>query len=272
MASLSLIWQRLGSLNLTIFLCAGLAADSAWGYFCLSRRATIFAPLNEVGLFEWARTYGSHNLPHTTWLFLLMGLLFLFGVNTFVCTTDRVARLFKARRHFPGMRLFFRFAPHVMHYAVIVILAGYLGSYLFARVLDTRTLLPGGSLTLPGTGATVTFEDMDPVYYQGDGLSSFQDRVLQPRARLVFRSGGGEKTAVLGVSRPVRFEGYGIFLKEFSPTLRSGGMSGRTRIDLAIRRDPGVAFYLFGIGLFTVGLAMYLAEWAFYKKNNKETS
>lgn len=270
MALFSFIWRRLGSLNLTIFLCAGLALDLAWGYFCLSRRATLFAPLNEVGLTNWIRTYGASDLPHTGWLFLLFGLLFLFGVNTFVCTTDRVVRLFKARRHFPGFRFFSRLAPHVMHYAVIVILSGYLGSYLGARVLDTRTLVPGGSLALPGTEATITFEDLDPVYYEGEGLPAFKDRVLKPRARLLLAEGGRETSAILDVGRPVRFKGYGIFLKNFNPTLKSGGMSGRTRIDLSIRRDPGVVFYLFGIGLFTVGLVMYLTELAVYKRK-KET-
>jgi hypothetical protein len=122
-------------------------------------------------------------------------------------------------------------------------------------------------MALPGTGATITFEDLDPVYYEGGCLPAFKGRVLKPRARLVLQSGDEKKTVVLDVSRPVRFEGYGIFLKAFSPTSLSGGMSGRTRIDLSIRMDPGVIFYLFGIGLFTAGLAMYLTEWAVYKQS-----
>ncbi len=265
------IWQKICSIHLTVALCLMITADSAWGYFCLNRHADLFEPLNDIGLVEWIATFGRHNLSHTLWLMLLLVLLFLLGLNTFACTTDRVLGLVSARSRMGARRFFFRLAPHVMHYAVLIILSGYLGTYLFARVLDSRTLVPGGSMTLPGTAATITFDAFDPIYYEGDALPAFENRVLMPRARLTLTRGDDVSTAVLAYNRPVRFEGYGIFLKNFNPTMRSGGMSGRTRIDLSLRRDPGVRLYIPGMFLFTVGLVMYLVERVFYKKNKKET-
>lgn len=261
-----IVWTALGSLQLTVVVCLLLAGDLVWGYFCLHGRAALFAPLNEIGLALWLATYGRFNLIHTAWFILLLGLLGLLGVNTFVCTTDRVIRLVRRRARYTPQRFVFKFAPHIMHYAVIVLLCGYLSSYLFARVLDTRTLLPGTSVTLPGTTAQVHFDAFDPIYYVGERLPAFTNRVLKPRAHLLLTKDGKQEQATLAHGRPVRFAGYGIFLKNFTPKKKSGGMSRPIRIDVSIRKDPGVPLYLAGMLLFTLGLGLYLVDWMFLKK------
>jgi hypothetical protein len=259
------IWQRLGSIHLTVVLCLLLTADLAYGYICLNGHTPLFAPLNEIGLPAWVATYGRRNPAHTIWFFILLGLLTLFCINTFVCTTDRVVWLIRQRRRLPRIYWLFKFAPHLMHYAVIIILCGYLGSYLFARVLDSRTLVPGTSLTLPGTAAVVTFDRLDARYHSGRRLPAFKDRVLKPHVHLTLSDGDHTQKAVLTCNRPVRFKGFGIFLHNFAPK-QKGGMSMRTRVDLSIRRDPGVALYLAGIVLFVVGLTAYVMEWIFFKQ------
>jgi hypothetical protein len=266
MKPITTAWRFLGSIHLTVALCLLLTADLAWGYLCLNRRAPLFEPLNDVGLATWITTYGRSDLTQTAWLLILMVLLTGLGANTFVCTTDRVARLIRMRDRVPFRRLFFRFAPHVMHYAVIVILAGYLSSYLFARVLDTRVLVPGSSLELPDTRGRVLFESSNPTYYPEGGIPALEGRVLRPRARLRLTDGNEEKIAVLNYNCPVRFKGYGIFLKDYYPRKKSGGMSDSIRINLSIRKDPGVRFYFSGIVLFTAGLAMYLADLVFFRR------
>ncbi|MDY6832676.1 MAG: hypothetical protein SWC96_12725 [Thermodesulfobacteriota bacterium] len=263
------LWRKAGSVRLTVVLCLLLTADLAWGYFCLKDRGPLFAPLNEVGLVVWSATYGRHNLMHTAWFFILLGLLAVFGLNTFVCTTDRVGGLLGRRTQMGARRLFFKLAPHLMHYALILILAGYLGSYLFARVLDTRTLVPGGSMSLPATAVQVAFIAFDPVYYPGERLPAFKNRVLEPRARLTVTRAGQTDERVLSLNRPVWVNGYGIFLKEFAPQTRSGGMGRRPRIDVSIRKDPGVRLYLAGIVVFTFGLGVYLVEWVFIRKKSQ---
>jgi hypothetical protein len=263
------IWDKLGSIHLTVVLCLLLTADLAWGYIGLNRHTSLFRPLNDIGLATWLGTYGRHNIAHTAWFFLLLGLLALLCVNTFVCTTDRVLWLLKRRHRFEPRRLLFKFAPHVMHYAMIIILAGYLCSYLFSQVLDTRTLVPGKTMTLPGTQLQITFTNFNPEYYQGDRLPAFKNRVLQPNAGLLLSDGQQRQTKVLSLNRPVRFNGYLIVLKSFSPKKAGGSMSRRQRISLSIRKDPGVRFYLAGVVLFTLGLLIYLFEWMTPKKRKE---
>ena len=255
-----LIWRKLGSIHLTVALCLLLTVDLSIGYICLNRHTTLFAPLNNIGLATWSQTYGRCNLGHTAWFFMLLALLALLGVNTFVCTTDRVISLIVRRRHYSPRRLVFKFAPHMMHYAMIVILSGYLCSYLFAQVLVTRTLIPGVPFNLPGTDARITLIEFDPLYYDGGRLPAYENRVLQPRAKLKITQGDRQQMAILTVNRPLRCHTYRLFLKDFNPKRKDAGMNRKVRIDLTVRKDPGVRLYLAGILLFTVGLALYLAE------------
>ena len=262
------LWRTLGSIHLTVVLCLLLTMDLVWGYFCLNRRTPLFTPLNDLGLIPWAQTYGKYNLLYTGWFFLLLALLTLLAINTFVCTTDRVRHLLAAQRSGNRKRLVLKLAPHIMHYGVIVILAGYLCSYLFTQVLTSRTLVPGAHLSLPGTKGQVTFMIFEPVYYQGDRLASFKNEVIAPRARLLLSDGQTDREVILSCNQPVRFQGYSLYLRDFAPKSQ-GGMKMKTRIDLHIRKDPGVGLYLSGMALFTLGLIFYVYDWIVHREVNK---
>ena len=214
----TIAWRRLGSIHLTVIVLLLLAADCAMGYWSLHWNNTVFAPLNEVGLFQWARTYGMYDLMHTTWFFVLLALLFILVINTFICTTDRFVALFRSRSRFtrPG-QFALKFAPHIMHYALIVILTGYLSSYLFSDVYPSRTLIPGTAMTVPGTRVRLEFESFDYRYYEGERLDFFKDRVIHPEVRLKLSNGVMTQIENISLNRPLRYEGYGIFMKKFAP-------------------------------------------------------
>lgn len=271
--SLLVLWRSLGSINLTVGLCLLLTADLVWGYFSLDRRMPLFTPLNDMGLIPWMQTYGSHNLAATGWFFLLLALLTLLAVNTFVCTTNRVVQLLAARSDGRGTghrrRLALKLAPHIMHYGLIVILAGYLASYLCTQVLTGRTLVPGSHLSLPGTSGQVTLLAFEPEHYRGTRLAFWRNEVITARARLLLDDGTSKREAMLSCTRPVRFQGYSLHLRDFAPKSLDG-MKMKTRIDLYVRKDPGVALYLAGIVLFTLGLALYLYEWIMYREATTE--
>lgn len=263
-------WYALASIRLTIVLCLLLTVNLTWGYFCLHGNAPLFMPMNDMGLIPWAATYGRSSLLLTAWFFLLLVLLTLLACNTFTCTTDRVFLLLRASKTSTPMRLIFKLAPHLMHYALIIILVGYLCSYLFSQVLTGQTLVPGTHLSLPGTKGQVTFTSFAPEYYQGQRLDYFTDHILTPRAHLLLSSEGSTREAILTATRPVRFQGYTLHMVNFAPKSQ-GGMNMHTRIDLHIRKDSGVFLYLTGMALFSLGLALYVYEWIVFKEVNKQS-
>jgi len=114
--------------------------------------------------------------------FLLLALLALLACNTFACTTSRVIQLLRAKGAGSRQRLALKLAPHVMHYGLIVILAGYLCSYLFTEVLTSSTLAPRSHLSLPGAGGQVSLFAFEPEYYQGRRLAFWKDEVITPKA------------------------------------------------------------------------------------------
>jgi cytochrome c biogenesis protein ResB len=265
---LSLLWHKLGSIQLTVVVCFLLIADLVIGYFCLDKHAIIFQPLNDVGLYQWAKTYGRHNIAYTGWFFALLPLLAVFAINTFVCTTDRVIALIKSRLMLAHpFRFALRFSPHIMHYALIVILVGYLGSYLLADVYPSRTLIPGGSMTIPNSRIQIKFVSFKPEHYKGSRLAFFANSVIRPNIRLILSDGIKEKVATIAYNRPVTFQGYGVFLKDFSPKAKMS-MSPRVHINISVRKDPGVTLYFTGIIIFIVGLVMYISHWLVMKKES----
>lgn len=265
---LAFFWQKLGSINLTVTLCLLLTVDLVWGYFCLNRRTSLFTPLNDMGLIAWMQTYGINNPLFTGWFFLLLALLALLACNTFACTTSRVIQLLRAKGAGSRQRLALKLAPHVMHYGLIIILAGYLCSYLFTEVLTSSTLAPGTHLSLPGARGQVRLLAFEPEYYQGQRLAFWKDEVITPKARLLLSDGVSQREAMLSCNQPVRFLGYSIHLIDFAPK-SLGGMKMKTRIDLNIRKDPGVGLYLAGMVLFTLGLFFYVYDWIVYREAHK---
>lgn len=266
MPILSTFWKALGSINLTIVLCLLLVADVLWGYACIHWRSTIFIPLNDMGLFPWISTYGRHNLAHTAWFFLLLLLLALLALNTASCTVERLRHLWAVRSSFSAARLAIKLGPHVMHTALLVILVGYLASYLATEVSST-VLLPGRSHELPGKAGTITFIGFTHEVYQGSRLELFRGEVIRPQAALLLQDeSGSSRKGLLGFNRPLRQGGYSVHLDNFAPKKPGGGMRLKERIDLHIRKDPGVILYLTGIALFCLGLALYVLDQRMYRE------
>ena len=54
------LWKGLASVDLSLVLCLLLAADAVWGYLCIHRQTAIFIPLNDMGLWAWAKSWGGY--------------------------------------------------------------------------------------------------------------------------------------------------------------------------------------------------------------------
>jgi hypothetical protein len=257
MTPLIRLWRALGSIQLTVALCFLLAADLGFGYLSLRENLEIFAPMSNVGLLEWIDTYGAANPDHAMWFFAMLALLGGLSVNTFVCTTERVFQILRLRC--AASELPFRLAPHLMHYAVLIILAGYGCSYLFSTSDTGRALRPGERMQIPGTDAALQFDRFAPDLMQGSRVDGFDGYVIRPNAQLTIHHAGRATPAVLNFNEPIHVAGVGIYLAEFQPRKPGGGM-GRSYINLILRRDPSAAIYRFGMLVFVLGLGLYVFE------------
>ena len=253
------LWKALASIHLSLILCLLLAADAVWGYACIHRQTALFIPLNDMGLIPWTRTWGQSAPATSAWFFLLLILLALLALNTLACTLERLRQLWAVRTQFSLCRFLGKLGPHIMHLSVLLILLGYLASYTLAKT-EHGVLLPGRSLDLPGNAGKLHFTAFAHEAYQGKRMPLFQGEVIRPKALLRLEAADGTvREAALGFNRPVRLGGWSVHLEEFAPK-HSGGMGLKPRIDLKMRRDPGVRLYFAGILLFCLGLGLYLPE------------
>ena len=255
------IWKGLGSIQLTIIVLLLLVCDLAGGYVSLKGSEKIFKPLNDLGLIEWINTYGRTYPGHTVWLFVLFVLLFLLGINTFVCTTDRVSALIENRKHFTNrLRFLLKFSVHIIHYALIIILAGYLISYLYATTCSTMIIALKQDAIVPGTKIKALLQSMNIDYYQGDRLDFLNDRACKIKADLLLTAGSKQIRKTIGINRPFRFNSFSFHLNDFAPRSKSG-MKRQPYISLIVKKDPGMKLYFSGTLFFLAGLFMYLYQW-----------
>ena len=255
-------WKALGSIHLTIAVLLLLVVDLAGGYMRLKGNETIFTPLNDLGLIKWINTYGTTYPSHTAWLFALFILLFLLAVNTFVCTTNRVLVLIKNQGHFSSrLRFILKFSVHIMHYALIVILIGYLVSYLYARTYPNTIITPGQIVHIPNSEIQMQLESFDIQYYQGNRLQFLNNQAFNPRAALLLTAGQKNVRKTIAINAPFLFQGLSFHLKDFAPKYKTG-MKRQPYISLIIKKDPGMKFYFAGTLLFLTGLFMYLYQWS----------
>ena len=255
------IWKALGSIRLTIIVLLLLVCDLAGGYVSLKGSEKIFKPLNDLGLIEWIGTYGKTYPGHTVWFFVLFILLFLLAVNTFVCTTDRVFVLIENRKHFTNrLRFFLKFSVHIMHYALIIILTGYLISYVYAVTCSSVIIALKQESMIPGTKIRALLKSMDIDYYHGDRLGFLNNRACQVKAELLLTDGDKQTIKTIGLNDPFRFKDLSFHLKDFAPRYEFG-MKRQPYINLIIKKDPGMKLYFGGTLFFLSGLFMYLYQW-----------
>ncbi|MBU0991437.1 MAG: hypothetical protein KJ737_02990 [Proteobacteria bacterium] len=263
MKLINTIWEKLGSIQLTFYLITLMVVDLTTGFFFLKAHPHLFQPLNDTGFIKWATTYAKSNPYESAWLFILIFLMTILSVNTFACTTQRMILL--VRHHgFADQKIRFilKLSPHIMHYAMLIMLLGYLVSYLTSQAWESNVLLPGKTVRLPGSSCQVRLTDLAIDYYQGKRLVHMQDRGIDVRAALCIQCEKGKEpvTGILGYNRPIGFRGYSLHLKDFAPKSKSG-MAIRKYIQFTIRKDPGTGFYFTGMILFTIGLLLYLTNW-----------
>ncbi len=251
------IWHFAGNIHVTMVIMGAMVADLMWGYAMLRHHGSLFSPINDLGFVRWAATWGVESVCKTAWLFAMIFLLGALAVNTFSCTTDRVLQLLHSRPRFQNISVYvLRFAPHVMHYSMLVMFLGYLVSYMCAVTLQGKVLLPGR--TIDAGMIRINLEKLEIDYYSGTRIAGMDKRATGVHAFLRLESGRKIKTCVLGFNRPVLFEGMSIHLKKISPATASGSMTKRRFIMVTIKKDPGIWFYFTGMLFFTAGLFMYV--------------
>jgi len=138
------LWGFFSSVKLTIILAAIICVVAAWGSVLTVDNPRFYRAMDSQILAEWLMGEGALYPSLTAWIYLLIFLVFLFTVNTVVCTADKVWAIVKAKR--PVQALF----PHIVHVGFCVALLGHLVGSVAGFKTYGHTVFVGSSIPVPG--------------------------------------------------------------------------------------------------------------------------
>jgi cytochrome c biogenesis protein ResB len=144
-----------------------ICIDAAWGSVVCIRNPEVFQALDQAILLPWLFTAGIKDPGLSLWIFILVGLIFLFALNTAVCTVDR---LYAAVKHRTPLRSFF---PHVVHVGFLVALLGHLLGSTYGFRSPGNILVEGEPVAVPHTKSlSIRLEDIATGYSPAGELTS----------------------------------------------------------------------------------------------------
>src|SRR3990172_4093063 len=91
---MKIIWDFLNSLKLTVYLVLAVTAVTMYGSIVIYTRPEVYGDMDMHLFFPWLFTIGLKNAGSAWWFFLLVLLVVLLALNTFVCTIDRLPKIY----------------------------------------------------------------------------------------------------------------------------------------------------------------------------------
>lgn len=240
------IWRSLGSISLAVWLLVLIAFNLAVGSVYARQYPEVIGRLDCMRFQDWI---SSEVLSTGWWILPLFFLLFLLGVNTAVCTADKVLSLFRRKRSHSGA-LFLELSPSLLHVCFVVAILGHALSQFTWE--ETKLPVHQGSAVALSTGS-LTVDNPVCVNWEEPGL---KNRVKQCSATLILREPGKGIRKEVGILHPVYWKDYGIHLK-MSGNPKPGETPG---LLLVIKKDPGLMPMLWGGALFCVILVWYFLK------------
>lgn len=238
------LWRLISSINLTIWLLLAIALNLAVGSRYAKNLPHVFGQLNYLRFQEWLTGNGPDS---SWWVWTLFLLLFLFGVNTAACTTDRLFYLLKKRQVYPSGAFAVMIAPSLMHLCFLVVIGGHAISQFTAEIRQIP-VTSGEKITL--SAAEVTVLDSRCSFRTEPSLAG---QVRDCGARLSLSSPSGTVNREIIMLRPIVWEGCTITL-----TMEGKPAAHETpAMKLIVKRDPGLSLILAGNALLCVLMTCY---------------
>ncbi len=250
------IWNILGSMKFAKWLLLGAAVLLFAGSICYKQTPEVFVSLNSAMLLDWLGTFGMENIGSAWWFFLLVSTLFLLGINTGICTIERMVRIIGLRNRRSVKTMLFLLAPHIMHFAFLIIMAGYLVLYTSGINSYNNILKPGLTRHLPGS--SVMMELHDPLFFTARNRhnESLDGLYVDARYTLLFHDGGKTDTRKIGLNYPCLYKGYSIHVIDFNPH-KTKSMTDGVWVKLTIIKNVGIPVFIGGVIIFALGVVLY---------------
>ena len=219
------LWGFFSSVKLTIILAAVICVVAAWGSILTVGNPRFYRAMDSQVLMEWLLGEGAGYPSLTAWIYILIFLVFLFTINTVVCTADKICSIVKARR--PVQALF----PHIVHIGFCVALLGHLAGSVAGFKTYGHTVFMGSSIPVPGQSALSLRLDDFELRETGEGELKY----LKSTVTLI-ENGKEVKTDAIEINGPAFYKGIAFY------HLDQGASPGGVVIETGVGEAAAVPF------------------------------
>lgn len=269
------IWSFFSSIRLTLYLTYAITIDVITGSLILIGNRDIYNGIDRMVLGDWWLNTGSRHLGVTWWIPLLVFLVFLFAINTLVCSIDRLIPIcrFYFREQiekvtiggkdmeeedptlFNKRRSLAPFYPYIAHIGFLVALIGHLVGSTGGFKSYGNVIAEGAAMEVPSNRGLYLLLDRFDVrmhrYGYPEEMKSYV-RLLEENKVVA------EK--VVEVNSPLIYKGLAFYASDFQQ-----GPNGRFYVAFDVIKDPGVWILFTGLFIFTLGILLTLflkKDWA----------
>ncbi len=232
------LWGFFSSVRLTIILAALICADAAWGSILAVGNPRFYRALDAQILVPWLAADGPRYFSLTLWIYVLVLLVFLFALNTFVCTTDKVYSIIKSRR--PWQSLF----PHIVHIGFLVALLGHFAGSTWGFKVYGQTVDKGETIQVPNApGLRLRLDGMDIRQNAEGDVEYLKDTVT------ILERGREVTTGSIQINGPLIYKGIAFYHLDqgYSPEgviLDTGAKEERVRFNGSFDMPDGRIYRL----------------------------
>ncbi len=249
------LWDFCSEVKVNFWLLLTISLNLAIGSYYLQKFPDLFNPLNFSLIQDWYSNFGRPFPGRIWWFGTLLILLFLLGINTFVCALKRLLQLWPKRKQL-GTRLFsVKITPTFIHLSFLIILSGHFISLVigYHQVVPTAAGLKG---PLPGGMAWELIDQSCTQYSLPDSL---RGSIRQCSVTLRLQDSDNIVIKNVAVSSPLRWAGYSFHL-DLSGKKKDFSVAAVPKLNLIIKRDPGLKFILSGFLIMCVFLIWYFPQ------------
>ena len=269
------IWSFFSSIRLTLYLTYAITIDTIAGSLLLMTNPDVYTGIDRMVLVDWWLNTGSRHLGATWWIPLLVFLVFLFAINTLVCSIDRLIPIcrfyFRERIEkvtiggkdmeeedpslFRKKRSLAPFYPYIAHIGFLVALIGHLVGSVGGFKSYGNVIAEGSGIEVPHNSGLYLLLDRFEVAFSRYGYPE----EMKSHVRLIE---GKQVVAekVVEVNSPLIYKGLAFYASDFRQA-----PNGRFYVAFDVINDLGVWILFTGMLIFSIGILLTLflkKEWA----------
>ncbi|VAV82712.1 hypothetical protein MNBD_DELTA01-1144 [hydrothermal vent metagenome] len=193
------IWKFFCSTTLTVILALVICVVAGWGSIVTVNNRHFFEKVDRDIFLPWLYEHGADRLDLTFWIYILVVLIALFGLNTFVCTLDKLYRI--VRLGLPKRA----FYPQIIHIGFLIALLGHLVGSAAGFRSPENILIEGKKTPVPHSQGLVVRLDKLNTEFGPRGPEKVRTTIT------LFEDGKELRTADISVNSPVIENGIAFY-------------------------------------------------------------